>query len=120
MSGNTKDVTYPMKSLTKVPASDVKRRGWRGLMWTLREQGTVLVTNHDRPEAVILTADAYAELLDRAQQSDSRVESDLTLLRRRFDERLAALGKPDAGDRLRTVMQSPARLRGKVKAGHSY
>jgi PHD/YefM family antitoxin component YafN of YafNO toxin-antitoxin module len=109
-----------MKALSRVPASDVKRRGWRGVMWTLREEGAVLVTNHDRPEAVILTADAYADLLDRAQQSESRVESDLALLRRRFDDRLAALAKPDAGDRLRSVMRSPARLRGKVKAGKTY
>ena len=70
-----------MEALPRVPASDVKRRGWRGVMWTLREEGAVLVTNHDRPEAVILTAAAYADLLDRAQQSESRVESDLALLR---------------------------------------
>jgi hypothetical protein len=89
-------------------------------MWTLREEGAVLVTNHDRPEAVILTADAYAELLERAQQSESRVESDLALLRRRFDDRLAGLAKPDAGDRLRSVMRGPAKLRGKVKAGTTY
>ena len=108
------------KALSRVPASDVKRRGWRGVMWTLREEGAVLVTNHDRPEAVILTADAYADLLDRAQQSESRVESDLTLLRRRFDDRLAALAQPDAGDRLRSVMRGPAKLRGKVKAGTTY
>jgi PHD/YefM family antitoxin component YafN of YafNO toxin-antitoxin module len=109
-----------MKSLTKVPASDVKRRGWRGVMWTVREEGTVLVTNHDRPEAVILTADAYADLVDRAQQAESRVEADLALLRHRFDERLASLDKPDAGDRLRSVMRNPAKLRGKVKAGKTY
>ena len=109
-----------MEALPRVPASDVKRRGWRGVMWTLREEGAVLVTNHDRPEAVILTADVYADLLDRAQQSESRVESDLALLRRRFDDRLAALAKPDAGDRLRSVMRGPAKLRGKVKAGKTY
>lgn len=50
-----------MEALPRVPASDVKRRGWRGVMWTLREEGAVLVTNHDRPEAVILTAAAYAD-----------------------------------------------------------
>ena len=109
-----------MDALPRVPASDVKRRGWRGVMWTLREEGAVLVTNHDRPEAVILTAAAYADLLDRAQQSESSVESDLALLRRRFDDRLAALAKPDAGDRLRSVMRGPARLRGKVRAVKTY
>ena len=89
-------------------------------MRTLSVEGAVLVTNHDQPEAVILSADAYATLLDRAKQAESRVESDLALLRRRFDERLAALRKPDAGPRLRSIMRGPARLRGKGKAGKSY
>jgi PHD/YefM family antitoxin component YafN of YafNO toxin-antitoxin module len=120
MAGETKRLTDALKALSRVPASDVKRRGWRGVMWTLREEGSVLVTNHDQPEAVILTADAYANLLDRANQAASRVESDLTTLRHQFDERLAALRKADAGERLRSVMKGPARLGGKVKAGDSY
>jgi PHD/YefM family antitoxin component YafN of YafNO toxin-antitoxin module len=108
------------RTLPTLPASDVKRRGWRGVMRTLTIEGAVLVTNHDRPEAVILAADVYSDLIERANQADSRVESDLTTLRRRFDERLATLQKPDAGQRLRSVMRGPARLRGKVKAGGSY
>lgn len=107
-------------TLPRVPASDVKRRGWRGVMRTLRAEGAVLITNHDRPEAVILDADAYADLLERAAQAESRLESDLAALRQRFDERLAALRQGDAGTRLRAVMRRPARLQGKVKAGRSY
>jgi PHD/YefM family antitoxin component YafN of YafNO toxin-antitoxin module len=119
--GNTeKTFAYPVKGLSRVPASDVKRRGWRGVMRMLNIEGAVLVTNHDQPEAVILAADAYANLLARAKQAESRVESDLALLRTRFDERLAALRKPDAAERLRSVMQGPAKLRGKVKAGKTY
>src|SRR5687767_457874 len=106
--------------LPRVPASDVKRRGWRGVMQALRSGGTLLVTNHDRPEAVILTADVYAGLLERAAQAEARVESDLTALRQRFDERLASLRAPNAGERLRSVVQGSVRLRGKVKAGQSY
>lgn len=120
MGGSDKTLADPMKAMPRVPASDVKRRGWRGVMRMLSVEGAVLVTNHDRPEAVILAADAYANLLDRAKQAESRVESDLAHLRRRFDERLAALRKPDAGQRLRSIMRGPARLRGKVKAGKSY
>ena len=120
MGNSEKTLADPVKGLSRVPASDVKRRGWRGVMRTLSTEGAVLVTNHDRPEAVILTADAYASLLERASQAESRVESDLALLRSRFDERLAALRKPVASERLRSVMQGPARLRGKVKAGKSY
>ena len=120
MGTTGKSPADPVEALSRVPASDVKRRGWRGVMRTLSVEGAVLVTNHDQPEAVILAADAYANLLDRAKQAESRVESDLALLRRRFDERLAVLRKPDAGERLRSVMRGPARLRGKVKAGKSY
>lgn len=120
MGNTSKALGDPAKVLARVPASDVKRRGWRGVMRTVSVEGAVLVTNHDQPEAVILSADAYVNLLDRAKQAESRVESDLALLRRRFDERLAALRKPDAGQRLRSTMRGPARLRGKVKAGTSF
>ena len=109
-----------VQTLSTVPASDVKRRGWRGLMRTLNAEGAVVVTNHNHPEAVILAADAYTRLLERANKADERLEQDLAALRERFDERLAALRRPDAGQRLRAVMRAPAKLRGKVKAGDTY
>jgi PHD/YefM family antitoxin component YafN of YafNO toxin-antitoxin module len=120
MGKTDKTLADLMDGLSRVPASDVKRRGWRGVMRTLSVEGAVLVTNHDRPEAVILAADTYANLIHQAKQAEARVESDLALLRRRFDERLAGLRKPDAGPRLRSIVQGPARLRGKVRAGTSY
>jgi PHD/YefM family antitoxin component YafN of YafNO toxin-antitoxin module len=106
--------------LYRVPASDVKTRGWRGVMRTLVEQGVVLVTNHDQPEAVIIPAKAYAALLEAATQAESRTASELDALRQRFDKRLAALGASDAGARLRSAVRGPARLRGKVKAGAGF
>lgn len=109
-----------MEELPRLPASDVKKRGWRGVVRTLREQGAVLVTNHDEPEAVILPVDEYAGLAEVVQQAESRMASELETLRRRFDERLAALRAPDAGARLRSVMRGPARLRGKVRVGTGY
>jgi PHD/YefM family antitoxin component YafN of YafNO toxin-antitoxin module len=120
MSKDPQTSAAAVMALARVPASDVKRRGWRGVVRTLRTEGAVLVTNHDQPEAVILSAEAYADLLDRAKQVESPIDSDLTALRRRFDERLAALRTPDAGKRLRAAMRGPATLRGKVKAGDSY
>lgn len=109
-----------IEKLPRLPASDVKKRGWRGVIRTLREQGVVLVTNHDEPEAVILPVNEYAGLVEVAQQAESRMASELEALRRRFDNRLAALRAPDAGARLRSLMRGPARLRGKVKAGTGY
>lgn len=110
----------PDQALSRIPASDVKRRGWRGMMRTVSIEGTVLVTNHGQPEAVILSAAAYSALAEQASQTASRVESELEVLRRRFDERLASLAAPGASMRLRAVMRGPARLRGKVKAGQTY
>ena len=110
----TKAVTA---QLPHVPAADVKRRGWRGVMDIVRAEGAALVTNHDRPEAVILSPQVYGALIEAQQALEARAEADLAALRRRFDERLASLGEPRAGDRLRSVMRGPARLRGRVKAG---
>lgn len=109
-----------IQDLPQLPASDVKKRGWRGVMRTLHAQGVVVVTNHDEPQAVIIPVEQYAGLLEVVKQAESRTASELDALRCRFDERLAALHGPDAGARLRSVMRGPARLRGKVKAGAGY
>jgi prevent-host-death family protein len=106
--------------LERLPASEVKTRGWRGVVRRLRERGPLVVTNHDEPEAVILSIEHYAEMIARADRDSARGESELETLRRRFDERLAALQKPGAGARLRSAMRRGPRLRGKVKAGTTY
>jgi prevent-host-death family protein len=106
--------------LPRIPASDVKKRGWRGVMRALTSQGPVVVTNHSEPEAVILSAQDYTRMRRIVKETESKAESALEALRCRFDERLAALREPDAGDRLRAISASPAKLRGKVKAGAGY
>jgi hypothetical protein len=78
------------------------------------------VTNHDRPEAVILSVGRYEALLAAQRASEARLEAELDVLRRRFDDRLAALRDSAAGGRMRAVMRRPARLRGRVKAGTGY
>lgn len=108
-----------LKELPRTPASDVKRLGWRGVMRTVRSARGVVVTNHDEPEAVILTVDEYAAMARLAGQGEKRTELALHELSLRFDRRLAALTEPDAARRLRSVMRGPAKLRGKVKAGAS-
>ena len=106
-----------LEMLPELPASDVKKRGWRGVMRTLQAEGIVVITNHEEPEAVILPAREYEGLLETVRQAESRLTSELDALRLRFDERLAALRAPEAGVRLRSVMRARARLGGKVKAG---
>ena len=103
--------------LPRIPASDVKKRGWRGVVRAITSQGPVVVTNHSEPEAVILSAEDYARLLTIVKRTEAKTAEGLAALRHRFDERLAVLREPDAGDRLRAISRSPARLRGKIKAG---
>ena len=106
--------------LPRIPASDVKKRGWRGVMRALTSKGPVVVTNHSEPEAVILSVQDYDRMLTIVKETESRTEAGLEALRHRFDERLAALRAPNVGDRLRAISRSPAKLRGKVKAGAGY
>jgi len=44
----------------------------------------------------------------------------LEKLRKRFDEKLACLNEPGAGERLEQALRSPANLNGKVIAGETY
>jgi len=39
----------PLAKLASLPASDLKKLGWRGVMNALRSKGRLLVTNHDEP-----------------------------------------------------------------------
>lgn len=110
----------PLTALPHAPASDLKKLGWRGVMKTVRSSGSVVVTNHSEPEAVILSTEEYTRLVLRAEQAAPRAEDALAALRADFDRRLAALDAPDAADRLRDVMRGGAKLRGKVKAGTGY
>lgn len=109
-----------LADLLNIPASDVKKRGWRGVMRALAAKGPVVVTNHSEPEAVIVSVEDYTRLLAVVEASAAKTEAGLETLRRRFDERLAVLQRPDAGDRLRAIAKSPIKLRGKVKAGTGY
>jgi prevent-host-death family protein len=106
-----------IEDLTPLPAADVKKHGWRGVMRTVRREGPVLVTNHGEPEAVIIPADEYSRLVGAVRQADAAADQVLDGLRRRFDARLASLSAPDAASRLRSVTRRPPRLEGKVKAG---
>jgi hypothetical protein len=65
-------------------------------------------------------ASRHTALVRASAAGDQVRESALEALRRNFDERLAALRAPDAGDRLRALIDEPTRLDGMVKAGASH
>ncbi|WP_181952619.1 type II toxin-antitoxin system prevent-host-death family antitoxin [Vulcaniibacterium gelatinicum] len=118
-------MTLPLKldaieDLPRTPASDVKKLGWRGVMKAIGRRGKVVVTNHNEPEAVILSTEEYAAILRALREAAATQASALDELRHRFDERLALLQAADAGERLRSLMRGPAKLGGKVKVGASH
>ena len=106
--------------LQRKPVSDVKREGWRGIMKTVDAAGTVLMTNHDQPEAVILSLHEYQQLTALADSVQRDNRRKLEKLTRAFDAELAVLKQPDAGERLRAAFSVPLALNGEVIAGRSY
>lgn len=109
-----------LAKLPRTPASDLKRLGWRGMMNALRSKGTLLVTNHNEPDAVIISVVEYDALMQLAKQSEAQTESALANLRRSFDERLSVLQGRSATTRLQSAIRGRAKLGGKVKAGSGY
>jgi prevent-host-death family protein len=121
MPTSAKPVSFlSLEKLHRTPASDLKKFGWRGLMNELRIKGTLLITNHDQPEAVVIPLAEYDALMQFVKQSEAQAESVLANLRRSFDERLSALQDRSAAARLQSTIRGGAKLGGKVKAGSGY
>jgi prevent-host-death family protein len=121
MTASTKPTAFlPLAKLPRTPASDVKKFGWRGMMNALRSNGTLVVTNHDEPEAVIIPVAEYDAIMQLVEQSQAQTETVLADLRRTFDERLSVLQGRSATARLKSTMRGHAKLGGKVKAGFGY
>jgi len=60
-------MSWPMKlaaseDLPLTPASGVKKQGWRGDMRAVDRQGSLVVTHHGEPEAVIPWVQTYRDL----------------------------------------------------------
>lgn len=92
--------------LSRAPATDVKRLGWRNLMKTVARTRKLVVSIHNEPEAVILSTQEYAAIVQTLAARGE--DGPLKALRRRFDARLAALQADDASNRLRAVARDPA------------
>jgi PHD/YefM family antitoxin component YafN of YafNO toxin-antitoxin module len=110
----------PLAKLSRTPASDLKKLGWRAMMNGLRSKGKILVTNHGEPEAVIVAVAEYDELVRLAEQSQAQTGSALANLRQSFDQRLSVLQGQSAATRLQSTIRGGAKLDGKVKAGSGY
>ncbi|MFT3755594.1 MAG: type II toxin-antitoxin system prevent-host-death family antitoxin [Pseudoxanthomonas sp.] len=109
-----------LENLPRTPASDVKKLGWRGVMEAVRREGVTLVTTHDRPDAVILPAEDYDELLQDLQLGRAQRHAQLEALRRQFDEHLKALQEPGAGRKFDSLFDKPLDPGGRVIAGKGF
>ncbi len=112
------DTRFPL--LQRKPVSDIKREGWRGVMKCVGAAGKLLMTNHDRPEAVILSLQEFELLTELAESALRDKQHKLEVLSQAFDDELAVLRQADAADRLRQAFDAPLALKGEVIAGRSY
>lgn len=81
-------------------ASEVESN-WGTIVDEARSREVVIVTNYDQPEAVIMSAERYAEL-----QAAARANDPLRSLREEFDRELATLRAPDAAERARAAFNA--------------
>ncbi|WP_303639037.1 MULTISPECIES: type II toxin-antitoxin system Phd/YefM family antitoxin [Stenotrophomonas] len=115
----------PINELTRTTASSVKEH-WRKVMQEVRDQRMVVVTNHNEPQAVIVSIEQYralqakVETLEKSLQELRGQATGLDALRSGFDQRLAVLQQAGAGDAARALLRQPARLQGQVKAGSGH
>ena len=96
-------VGYIVRTRTASEAQD----RWRDVVADAKKHGEVTVTNHDRPEVVVMSLDRYTELKRGAEENDP-----LKALRAEFDREMAVLAQPGSSARLRKALRAatPAQL----------
>ena len=95
-------------------ASDVKAN-WRTIVKEARE-GEVIVTNYNRPEAVVISVERYAKL-----KAAARAKDPLQRLRDEFERELSALRTAGAAAKLRDIFDtSPQELADAANAAASH
>lgn len=82
------------------PASDVKS-SWREIVDEVNIHGEVVVTNHSRPEVVVVSLERFKKLQQALEDNDPMKE-----LRAEWDQRLAWLKEPGARDILQRAFDS--------------
>lgn len=109
-----------LEELARMPAADVKKLGWRGVMKTVWHEGAVVVTRRGCPEAVILPVEGHEQLRQNVPPTHAQQQALLEHLRHQYDERLARLNTPEARETLCNTLRRPIDLDGKVIAGDAF
>jgi len=112
------DLSLNLLDLEKTPASDVKAKGWPELMRKVARLGAVVVTNHNHPQAVVVSAEEYQRLVAQASGASAAAQraQSLKQLQAEFDAHLAVL---DDGKALAKALDRPARRGLKIVPGKS-
>ncbi|WP_269790849.1 type II toxin-antitoxin system prevent-host-death family antitoxin [Stenotrophomonas sp. Iso1] len=111
------DFSLNLLNLEKTPASDVKAKGWPELMRKVAKSGAIVVTNHNHPQAVVVSAEEYQRLVAQANSTSTAAEraQSLKTLQAEFDIHLASMKT----DGLSKALNRPARRGGKISLGKS-
>jgi len=109
------DLTLNLPDLEKSPASDIKTKGWPELMRKVLRSGAVVVTNHNHPQAVVVSAEEYQRLVDQANAHSAAAQraQSLQALQAEFDAHLSALQDGS----LAKALARPARRGCKIALG---
>src|SRR4051812_28234268 len=83
-------------------ASEVKAN-WRAIVQEAKQKN-VIVTNYNRPEAVVISAERFAQL-----QAAARAKDPLVALREEWDRRLAWLNEPGAHEIMDDIFNATPR-----------
>ncbi|WP_433851350.1 type II toxin-antitoxin system prevent-host-death family antitoxin [Stenotrophomonas nitritireducens] len=111
------DLTLNLPDLEKTPASDIKAKGWPGLMRKVLRNGAVVVTNHNHPQAVVVSVEEYQRLVDQANGHSAAAQraQSLQALQAEFDAHLATLQEGS----LAKALARPARRGRGIALGNS-
>ena len=116
-------MTALLRDLDELPqqnATHVKNK-WGDVVRQVQQEGSVAITNHSKVEMVLVTANVYRQLTSLMSEVKERErQQQLDELKKRFDQRLAGLKRPDFADTVDRVLAARGKLENPPKAGETY
>lgn len=109
-----------LDELPKETSTEVKNR-WGDVVRLVKEAGTLAITHHKSVEMVMVSAATYRKMREVILELQAREEqAQLDGLAARFHDRLAVLQRPDARERLDSMLGTKGRRAKRANAGESY
>jgi prevent-host-death family protein len=109
--------------LQKKTASEVKNH-WAAVVREVRSRGSLVVTQYDRPEMVVMDVATYEKLKAAAEAAATatadRHAATIQRLEADFDRRLASLKSPQTKARIAGVMEARGKAKRRPRVGESF